>query len=108
MHTLNTEYRRRSVLQALDADGILGVDDFLSVAVLKSQWDVERAAWINNVAGLSTERLNLGYGNDAQNGPKVWQTIVRVVTHGIQHRSEVAAILTGDCQPPGDLDLDKY
>ena len=62
VHTLDTEYGWRPVLQELDADEILGVDDFPTVAVLKSQWDIERAAWINYVAGMSTERLNLGYG----------------------------------------------
>ena len=108
VHTLDTEYGWRSVLQELDADEILGVDDFPTVAVLKSQWDIERAAWINYVTGLRIERLNLGNGNDAQNGPKVWQTIVHVVTHGIQHRSEAAAILTGYGQSPGDLDFDKF
>ena len=108
MHTLDTEYGWRSVLQALNADEILGVDDFPTVAVLKSQWDIERAAWINYVAGLSTDRLNLGYGNDAQNGPKLWQTIVHVVTHGIQHRSEATAILTGYGQSSVDLDFDKF
>ena len=105
MHILDTEYGWRLVLQALDADEILGEDDFPTVAVLKSQRDIERAAWINYVAGLSTERLNLGNGNDAQNAPKVWQTIVHVVTHGIQHRSEAAALLTGWGQSLGILIL---
>ena len=108
MHTLDTEYGWCSVLQELDADEVLLVDDFPIAAFLKSQWDIERDAWINYGAGLSTERLNLGYDNDAQNGPKVWQTIVHVVTHGIQHRSEAAAILTGYGQSPGDLDFDKF
>ena len=105
VHTLDTEYGWRAVLQALDADEILAVADVPTVAVLKSQRDIERAARINYVAGLSTERLNLGNGNDAQNAPKAWQTIVHVVTHGIQHRSEAAALLTGWGQSLGILIL---
>jgi uncharacterized damage-inducible protein DinB len=57
---------------------------------------------------LSDESINLGYGDDPPNELKVWQTILHVVTHGIQHRSESAAILTGYGQSPGDLDFDLF
>ena len=108
VHTLDTEYGWRSVLQALDTDNILEADDFDDVAALKSHWDVERAAWFDYLASLSDESLNLGYGDDSQTGPKVWQTILHVVTHGIQHRSEAAAILTEYGQSPGELDFDLF
>lgn len=107
-HTLDTEYGWRSVLQALDADDILQADDFDDVAALKSHWEVERAAWFDYLASLSDESLNLGYGDDPQNSSKVWQTILHVVAHGIQHRSEAAAILTEYGQSPGELDFDLF
>jgi uncharacterized damage-inducible protein DinB len=78
------------------------------VAALKSRWDIERAAWFDYVARLNDENINLGYGDDPQHGPKVWQTTLHVVTHGIQHRSEAAAILTGYGQSPGELDFDLF
>jgi uncharacterized damage-inducible protein DinB len=108
VHTLDAEYGWRSVLQALSEDGILEADNFADVAALKSRWDTERAAWFDYVAKLSDENINSGYGDDAPNSPKVWQTILHVVTHGIQHRSEAAAILTGYGQSPGELDFDLF
>jgi uncharacterized damage-inducible protein DinB len=57
---------------------------------------------------LSEDSLNKGYGNDPTTSPKVWQTIVHVVNHGTQHRSEAAAILTGYGQSPGELDFDTF
>lgn len=108
VHTLDAEYGWRSILQALDADNILNADDFANVEALKFRWGVERNAWLDYVAELSDERLNMGYGNDAPGGLKVWQTILHVVTHGIQHRSEAAAILTGYGHSPGELDFDLF
>lgn len=108
VHTLDTEYGWRSVLQALDEDGILEADNFADTAALKSRWDTERAAWLDYAARLSDESINFKYGDDAPNSPKVWQTILHVVTHGIQHRSEAAAILTGYGQSPGELDFDLF
>ncbi len=38
-------------------------------------------------------------------GVPIWQTMVHVVNHGTQHRSEAAALLTDAGRSPGDLDL---
>jgi uncharacterized damage-inducible protein DinB len=108
VHTLDTEYGWRSVLQALDEDKILEAGDFADVAALQTRWNIERAAWFDFVDRLSDESINLGYGDNPHTGPKVWQTILHVVTHGIQHRSEAAAILTGYGQSPGELDFDLF
>lgn len=108
VHTLDTEYGWRMVLQAQDGDAILQADDFGDVAALKNRWQLEQAAWFAYVDKLSEEHINQGYGDDPQRGPKVWQTIVHVVTHGIQHRSEAAALLTGYGQSPGELDFDRF
>ncbi len=108
VHTLDTECGWRSALQAHDDDVVLEEDDFADVAALKERWDIERAAWSEYVAKLSDESLNLGYGDDPQHGLKVWQVIMHVITHGIQHRSEAAAILTGYGQSPGELDFDVF
>jgi uncharacterized damage-inducible protein DinB len=70
--------------------------------------EIEHAAWLDYAAGLSEERVNQEYGDDPQQGPKVWQTILHVVTHSIQHRSEAAAILTGYGYSPGELDFDLF
>lgn len=108
VHALDAEYGWRSILQAQPETGVLTADDFSDIAALQNRWEQERAAWFDYAASLSDERINLGYGADPQHGPKVWQTIVHVVTHGIQHRSEAAAILTGYGQSPGELDFDVF
>jgi uncharacterized damage-inducible protein DinB len=41
-------------------------------------------------------------------GVPIWQMLVHVVNHGTQHRSEAAALLTGEGRSPGDLDLIDY
>lgn len=108
VHALDTEYGWRSILQAQNDSEILEEAGFADVAALKTRWDEERAAWLAYEADLSEDTLNKGYGNDPATSPKVWQTIVHVVNHGTQHRSEAAAILTGFGQSPGELDFDTF
>ncbi len=108
VHTLDCEYGWRSVMQALEGDTVLDAGDFPDVAALRTRWQIERAAWFDYVDGLSDESLNRGYGEHPNSGPVVWQTIMHVVTHGIQHRSEAAAILTGYGNSPGELDFDVF
>lgn len=104
VHTLDTEYGWRSALQAQD-DIILNASDFPDIATLKARWDLERDAWLSYMNELTDDVLNQGYGQDPTSGPKVWQTIMHVVLHSMQHRSEAAAFLTGLGYSPGELDL---
>ena len=108
VHTLDTEFGWRSVLQAQNADTILNETDFTDVAALSARWDIEKVAWFDYLTQLSDENLNQGYGQESQTGPKVWQTIMHVILHGNQHRAEAAAILTGYGHSPGELDFDIF
>ncbi len=108
VHTLDTEYGWRSALQALAEDHILNENDFSDVGGLKIHWERERSAWFDYVAILSDEMINLEFINFSQNMFKIWQTILHVVAHGIQHRSEAAAILTGYGHSPGEMDFDLF
>lgn len=105
VHILDTEYGWRSNLQSQTAEDILEAGDFVDFASLQARWEMEKASWLVYAASLSDEILNQGYGPEPQNGVKVWQTIMHVVSHGIQHRSEAATILTGYGQSPGELDF---
>lgn len=63
-------------------------------------WEHEWAELDRYLAGLrdgDLERL--------LEGVPLWQTMVHVVNHGTQHRSEAAALLTDAGRSPGDLDL---
>lgn len=108
VHILDAEYGWRSVLQSRSADEILQPDDFSDLATLRSRWEAERATWLTYVSSLSDVDLDQTYGADPQNRLKVWQTIIHVITHGIQHRAEAAAILTGLGQSPGEFDFDVF
>ena len=108
VHILDTEYGWRLALQAQRAEDILAAADFPDVASLKARWEIERTAWLQYASGLSAERLGQSIGDGSANGMKVWQTILHVIAHGIQHRSEAAMVLTGYGQSPGEQDFDVF
>lgn len=108
VHVLDTEYGWRSVLQAQTDSAILEEAEFADVLELKTRWETEHAAWLAYEADLNQEILNSGYGNDPGTSLKAWETIVHVVNHGTQHRSEAALILTGYSRSPGELDFDTF
>ena len=74
-----------------------------SIEELRERWDAEWAAVDAWLATLSDEFVAVTF-----DGVPVWQLLVHVVNHGTQHRSEVAALLTGEGHSPGDLDLVDY
>ncbi|MEM7128448.1 MAG: DinB family protein [Chloroflexota bacterium] len=102
VHMLDTEYGWRTSLQAME-DIILDESDFPDVAALRARWEMEKAAWFGYVDSLTDESLNRSYGDE--NRFIVWQTIMHVAAHSIQHRSEAAFILTGYGHSPGELDF---
>lgn len=108
VHILDAEAGWRAVLESAREDFILEETDFPDVATLKIHWEKEQAAWLDFIRRSSDATLAEGYGQDPLNGPKAWQTIMHVITHGIQHRAEAAWILTGYGRSPGELDFDEF
>lgn len=108
VHTLDTEYGWRLILQGQDSNNILEPSDFKDAVLLQARWQIEKNAWLDYLNSLSTESLNRGYDENVPQSPKVWQTILHVILHGTQHRSEAAAILTGYGFSPGDVDFDVF
>lgn len=107
VHTLDTELGWRTALQGIE-DTILEAANFPTVAALKGHWLGEEAAWFDYISRLDDEQLAQSYGEDAQNGRTVWQVIMHVIAHGIQHRSEAAVILTEYGRSPGELDFGQF
>jgi uncharacterized damage-inducible protein DinB len=95
-------------LQAEETNTILEASDFADVAALKARWDIERAAWFDYVRSLSDDLVSQTNCQEGQNRLNIWQTIIHVVCHGIQHRGEAAFILTGYGHSPGELDFDVF
>lgn len=71
-----------------------------SPADLRTLWDAEWAELDRYLDGLTDAAVNAIW-----NGLPLWQTMLHVVNHGTQHRSEAALLLTGAGQSPGELDL---
>ena len=112
VHMLDSEIRWRQTVQKLPLTPDLVPADFPDAAALKTRWAVERANWLSFCKGLDDEKLNATYTYQFDNGPVrtrfVWQTIMHVLYHGMQHRSEAAYLLTGYGHSPGDLDFNLY
>lgn len=107
VHTLDTEYGWRLLLQGQDASELLSEADFPGVPALRARWAEERAAWRAYLDALGEDAILAPYGA-GQGGPAVWQTVMHVVLHSAQHRAEAAAILTGHGCSPGDIDFDVF
>lgn len=84
-------------------------DDFPTFESLRARWAEEEAKLMQFVEQVTDERLNAPFQYTATDGAKfenlLWESMAHVVNHGMQHRSEAAAILTELGFSPGDLDM---
>ncbi len=83
-----------------------------SLGSLMDAWQVEEEAMRAFVASRSEEDLvaNLTYRNTKgqEFHQQLWQLLTHVVLHGMQHRAEVAHLLTELGCSPGDIDFIVY
>jgi uncharacterized damage-inducible protein DinB len=83
--------------------------DFPDLAALRTAWETVDQATQAFVAGLKDEDVARVYTHTLPNGADfrmpLWQMMLHVANHSTQHRSEVAAMLTGFGHSPGNLDL---
>jgi uncharacterized damage-inducible protein DinB len=100
VHALGAHARWRSAWQGSGEKPRPEAEPLLSPAELRSRWEAEWAALDAWFAGLAPEAPNRIW-----DGLPIWQTMVHVVNHGTQHRSEAAALLTAEGHSPGELDL---
>ncbi|MCB0172146.1 MAG: DinB family protein [Anaerolineae bacterium] len=111
VHTLSAEWIWRSRCQfGVSPSGMLQEAEFPTLASITSRWQEEENAMLAYIESLTDDDLNqiIAYTNTA--GTMSFETqlgdiLHHLVLHGMQHRSEMAAILTDLGQSPGNIDF---
>jgi uncharacterized damage-inducible protein DinB len=84
-------------------------DESATVASLAALWQETETALRAYLASLDDDALDRELRHTRSSGQTLtkplWQTLVHVVNHGTQHRSEAAMLLTIYGASPGDLDF---
>ena len=88
------------------------LSDFPDVESVRAAWTTVARATQSFLDGLSDADIDRDYTRTMPDGKvfrlPLWKMMLHVANHGTQHRSEVAAMLTGFDQSPGDLDMLDY
>ncbi|MBI3957263.1 MAG: DinB family protein [Chloroflexi bacterium] len=110
-HCVDAEYGWRTLWQTGTVAGFETVteEQFPTLDALARRWAQEEMAMRAYLAGLTDADLSSYVRYTTDEGAKrerlLWHCLWHLVNHGTQHRSEVAAILTGYGYSPGDLDF---
>ena len=110
VHTLGAEWiwRMRSA-EGVSPKALLKPDELPTLSAIRACWREEEQKMRAFVAGLSDDDLNrtICYrsteGNMREN--LLGDILHHVVLHGMQHRSEMAAMLTDFGHSPGNIDF---
>ena len=100
IHALGAHERWRSGWEGMERlprreDGPMITRDELAAA-----WTAEWAAMDRYLGTLADADMDSDFNNVT-----LWHSLVHLVNHGTQHRSEAAVLLTAYGHSPGDLDL---
>ena len=108
-HILFAEWIWRSRWEGHSPTTRLKADEFPTFGTLRSRWLEEEHLLMAFVRRLTDGRLVESFEYASTNRTRfqniLWHSMVHVVNHGTQHRSEAAALLTGLGYSPGDIDL---
>ena len=112
-HLLRTEHVWRTILQTGQGPNPpLALEDFPDLPSLASRWQLEQTAMLTYINSLTDDDLDAEMEATDWRGMvhsmKRWFILQHVILHGMQHRSEVAVLLTRYGQSPGNLDLIFY
>ncbi len=109
-HVVRTEWVWRELAQKHGQISmppqIEDLDSLASIKAFEEEQACQIQAYLNDLTEENlSESLELQDRKGNKSIKKIWQMLVHPVLHGMQHRSEAAAILTGFGQSPGDIDL---
>lgn len=109
VHTLSAEWIWRSRWQGVSPTAMLDPADFPTLAALRERWDVEEQQMRTFLATLHDADLSQIVAYATTSGKPMaqplWQLLMHVLLHGMQHHSEMAAMLTDYGHSPGDIDF---
>jgi uncharacterized damage-inducible protein DinB len=87
-------------------------EDFPTFESLRARWADEEPRLMDYVSNLTDEGLSRRFKYVSTEGfpheRAVWESMLHLVNHGTQHKTEAAAILTRFGYSPGDIDLIVY
>jgi uncharacterized damage-inducible protein DinB len=113
VHTMGAEWMWRTRLQEGASPPALPAEaDFPTLAALRVRWVREEQEMRAFLAGLNDEDMarvvTYATTQGTQQHTPLWQALMHLVLHGMQHRSEVAAMLTSNGHSPGVIDFIFY
>ncbi|QPC82330.1 DinB family protein [Phototrophicus methaneseepsis] len=110
VHNMDTEFGWRILIQKGFPTPVLKNEDFPDVAAIRARWTAEESdmqAYLDSLTDEDMETV-IRYQGDVPRERVLWHCLWHVVNHGMQHRSECAAMLTNFGYSPGDLDFTLY
>ncbi|MDX1378608.1 MAG: DinB family protein [Anaerolineales bacterium] len=109
VHTLFAEWIWRHRWEGASPVVHLNPEDFPTFESLQLRWADEEGLLMKFVEDVTDQRLESHFQYTSTEGNPyqrvLWHTMLHLVNHGTQHRSEAAALLTDFGHSPGDIDF---
>lgn len=111
-HVLDTDVGWRGALESGKQNPPLRYKAYPDLESLQRAFEEEQRAWEALLDRLSDEEIEGNVELKRRRGGTVpvprWRILQHVVMHGMQHHTEIAQLLTGRGESPGDLDFIRY
>jgi uncharacterized damage-inducible protein DinB len=111
VHTLSAEYAYRMRCSGQGFTGLKN-EDFADLAAVRNRWEQEKADMHSYLASASDEELSATVTYKVSTGEEFTRLrrtlLTQLLFHSMQHRAEVAQMLTEAGHSPGNIDYTVY